>query len=255
MKKILTILLILCSICMVSCKWENINVFNIALPSTNKITNASYFERLHSTITQLYIQDSDNVHYSPEMAKSMPVDVTSEYIGDEWGIEDGEIGKAWKIELRDDLCWENGEKIVAQDFIDTIVMTKDCKFDVVNGWRYNGTEYGCDISEVGVKVSDNCLVLIYPDVHTIELLCERLSNSTFVLVHKKTYNECLNDYGTSVDKYLSYGPYKLEQFNEEGVRLVRNENWFGYKNLNNEYFETDEIIVEYLDDYSSKYSW
>ena len=41
--------------------------------------------------TELYIQGSDNKNYSLGMAKSMPVDVTSEYVGEEWGIEERKI--------------------------------------------------------------------------------------------------------------------------------------------------------------------
>ena len=63
----------------------------------------------------------------------------------------------------------------------------------------------------------------------------------------------INEYGTSVDKYLSYGPYKLVEMNQNVVRLVKNENWYGYKNYSEEYYQTDEIVFEYLEDYSNSY--
>lgn len=273
MKKVLTLILAFCSMFLISCNKDDLKVFNYCLPSKYKIKNISDFEYRSATRSQLYIQDSDNIYYVPEMAKSMPIDVTNEYVGDEWGIEEGEMGKAWKIELRDDLCWENGDKITAQDFIETVVFTQNCYFDVIKSSWYDRTNINegiIDINDVGIRAIDNSLILIYDDVYTMEYICKILNESNFTLVHKTIYDECFerdekgniilndynipeNDYGTSQDKYLSYGPYKLVQLDEEGVRLVRNENWFGYKDLSEEYYQTDEIVVEYLDDYSISY--
>lgn len=279
MKKVLILLLVFCSIFLISCNKETDKIFNIALPTTRKIEKiGSYltFSNLtvfNATKTELYIQDSDNIHYSLGMAKSMPVDVTSEYVGEEWGIEEGEVGRAWKVELRDDLCWENGDKITAQDFIDSMVIRMICPFDVIKGNSYKKSEIEggyIDISDVGIRAIDNSLILIYSYAQPTGILCKSLSENTFSLVHEKMYDECFerdvygniiedkygikeNNYGTSPDKYLSYGPYKLVQLDEEGVRLVRNDNWFGYKDLSEEYYQTDEIVIEYLEDYSTSY--
>ena len=56
-------------------------------------------------------------------AAALPVDVTSEYAGvGEWGIpadaKDGD-GWAYRVKLRDDLCWEDGTPIHAADFVDS----------------------------------------------------------------------------------------------------------------------------------------
>ena len=42
--------------------------------------------------------------------------------------------------------------------------------------------------------------------------------------------------------------------NQNVVRLVKNENWYGYKNYSEEYYQTDEIVFEYLEDYSNSYN-
>ena len=47
-----------------------------------------------------------------------PVDITSEYVG-KYGIEEGDAGLVYKINLRDDLKWETGEKITANDFVES----------------------------------------------------------------------------------------------------------------------------------------
>ena len=51
-----------------------------------------------------------------EMAAELPVDVTSEYVG-QYGIEEGDSLKAWKIVLNPNATWENGEPINADSFV------------------------------------------------------------------------------------------------------------------------------------------
>ncbi len=47
-------------------------------------------------------------------------DVSADYVGDKWGIKEGEKAKAWKITLREDLMWQNGDPIKAADFVYTM---------------------------------------------------------------------------------------------------------------------------------------
>lgn len=63
-----------------------------------------------------YNDTKDGYKLIPQMATAEPVDVTSDYVG-KYGIEEGDTAKAWKITLRDDLCWEDGTAIKAQDFV------------------------------------------------------------------------------------------------------------------------------------------
>ncbi len=63
-----------------------------------------------------YNEDRTSYALVPGTAAAEPTDVTAEYVG-KYGIEEGDTAKAWKISLRDDLCWEDGTKITAQDFV------------------------------------------------------------------------------------------------------------------------------------------
>ncbi len=63
-----------------------------------------------------YNETKDGYKLVPQMATAEPVDVTADYVG-QFGIEEGDTAKAWKIQLRDDLCWEDGTAIKAQDFV------------------------------------------------------------------------------------------------------------------------------------------
>ena len=51
-----------------------------------------------------------------EMASELPVDVTAEYVG-QYGIEEGDSLKAWKIALNPAACWEDGTPINADSYI------------------------------------------------------------------------------------------------------------------------------------------
>ena len=285
MKKIILLLItVVCILVLVSCKNDNFSennddgkcIFRYALPtgkSTPTISNISNTYLKYATITQLYLATSDEKSYIPGMAKSMPQDVTSEYVDEKWNIKEGDVGRAWKIELRDDLCWENGDRMTAQDFIDTIVVTYDCTLPIVNATSYTSQDVESgriNISDLGIKVVEDALVLICSKEYEQEELCSALYKSSFMLVDEDLYYECYaknpdgtlkkneygnytNSYGTSTDKYMSYGPYKLTKLDNEGVKLTRNENWFGYKDLGDGYYQTDEIIVDYLEDYSTSY--
>ena len=66
-----------------------------------------------------YNETKDGFVVVPEMAAEMPVDVTSNYVGEEWGIGEDETARAWLIELRDDLTWEDGTPITAYDFVES----------------------------------------------------------------------------------------------------------------------------------------
>lgn len=61
-------------------------------------------------------EDKTGYSITPEMAADYPVDVTAEYAG-KYGVAEGETGKAWRIALNPDACFEDGTKITADDYI------------------------------------------------------------------------------------------------------------------------------------------
>ena len=66
-----------------------------------------------------YNETLDGYKLVPDMAVGDPVDVTAEYVGEEWGIAEGDTAKAWKITLRNDIKWEDGTAITAADFVES----------------------------------------------------------------------------------------------------------------------------------------
>lgn len=63
-----------------------------------------------------YNDAMDGYEMVPGMAVGEPVEVTQDYIG-QYGLEEGAESRAWKITIRDDLKWEDGTAITAQDFV------------------------------------------------------------------------------------------------------------------------------------------
>ena len=62
-------------------------------------------------------ETNDGYVIEPAMAAEFPVDVSADYVGEQWGIAEGETGRAWKITLRDNLAWQDGTPIKAEDFV------------------------------------------------------------------------------------------------------------------------------------------
>lgn len=72
-------------------------------------------------------------------------DVTSQYVGDTWGIEEGATERAFKITLRQDLKWDDGKAIKAEDFVYTMQQLLAPEFQ----------NYRADTFYVGSKILHN----------------------------------------------------------------------------------------------------
>ena len=94
-----------------------------------------------------YNEDRTGFVVVPEMAAQMPIDVTADYVGEEWDIDEDETARAWKIVLRDDLYWENGDHITADDFIES---AKRLINPVANNYRADSL-YSGNLVVIGAK--------------------------------------------------------------------------------------------------------
>ena len=111
-----------------------------------------------------YNDDYSGYKIVPSMAKDYPVDVTSEYVG-KYGIVAGDDNKAYKIVLRDDLKFDNGEVINADSFVASMKLLlnpKAANFRADNVYKsgqlkiYNSEEYVKQNSyALGEFVSEN----------------------------------------------------------------------------------------------------
>ena len=85
---------------------------------------------------------------------------------------------------------------------------------------------------------------------------------TFYLLKEDVYEANKQDnggvikssYGTSADKFASYGPYKLVEYQEsKAVKLEKNENWYGFTSGEmDDYYQTTDIDLQMIDDHSTQ---
>ncbi len=103
------------------------------------------------------------------------------------------------------------------------------------GKQYDAMEYDGNVGFFAPSDYELVVVLQNPMEDNFYLRYELMTN--FFLVHVPTYKACekvvdgvyTNTYGTSVDTYVGYGPYKLTQYVEGAtIRLERNDSWRGY---------------------------
>ena len=65
-----------------------------------------------------YNETYDGYKLVPYMASQEPIDVTDLFYGN-YGIEEGDEHRAWAINLREDLAWEDGTPITAWDIVES----------------------------------------------------------------------------------------------------------------------------------------
>jgi len=73
-----------------------------------------------------YNETKDGYKMVEAMAVGEPKDVTAEFVG-KYGIQEGDKAKAYVITLRQDLKWEDGTKITANDFVESAKRLLDPK--------------------------------------------------------------------------------------------------------------------------------
>ncbi len=66
-----------------------------------------------------YNENKDGYVVVPEMATKDPEDVTAQYVG-QYGIAEGDTSKAWKLTIHNNIKWEDGTPIKAQDFVESM---------------------------------------------------------------------------------------------------------------------------------------
>ncbi|MGN1026283.1 MAG: ABC transporter substrate-binding protein, partial [Faecousia sp.] len=63
-------------------------------------------------------------------------------------------------------------------------------------------------------------------------------------------------YGTAIDKFSSYGPYKMVNYQEaKQIVFTRNESWFGYADSRYEgQYQTTDIVLQQIDEHTTQLS-
>ena len=126
--------------------------------------------------------------------------------------------------------------------------------------------------EVGIFVGDNEYELVIVLEKALDLIDENgnltykaaYNMSSLPLVHKATYEACkqepvtgstlwTSNYNSSVETTMSWGPYKLTEFQSGKYYIVeRNEHWYGYNMPENEgLYQTDRVYCETIGEWNT----
>ena len=86
-------------------------------PHTWETNDDSYVLGYLQTALYDFVLNGEKNGYTiiPEAAAELPIDVTADYVG-QYGIEEGESGKAWLIKLNPLVTWNDGTKINAETY-------------------------------------------------------------------------------------------------------------------------------------------
>lgn len=120
-----------------------------------------------------------------------------------------------------------------------------------------------DFSSVGIKKIDDYKFRLYLS-KPIEIDNLKLALTSPFLVDVEKYDKLtieltpskkMTSYATNTkDNYTSYGPYKIESYEfGKTVRLVKNENYYGYKdNKHLNQYQMDEINISIIENYETR---
>ena len=210
-----------------------------------------------------------------EMAQSAPIDVTEEYAGDKtYGVPSGaKEGYAFKIELRKDAKWEDGTPINADTYIYSMKQVIDPKMQNYRAANYYAGKYALANAYEYFKDggSYDSVGLIKNDDYTITIIYDLPMESEYDLYYNLSRNWIVKEdlyednkhpsgdltkttYGTDVETYSSYGPYKLVEWQSDKViRLTRNEEWYGWdlEEFSGQY-QTTDIVYNVLDEHATQ---
>ncbi|PWZ86852.1 peptide ABC transporter substrate-binding protein, partial [Staphylococcus pseudintermedius] len=185
---------------------------------TAKVTDSVSFDKFNQVYEGLYTLDGhDNAQ--PGVAKGQPK------ISDD--------GKTWTIELRKNAKWSNGDPVTAHDFVfawrrvldpDTASEYAYIMYDLKNAELINTGKK--KPSELGVKALDD-YTLQFELEKPIPYYKEMLAFGTFLPQNEKVVKKFGDRYGTTAEKAVYNGPFKVKQWAvEDKILLVKNDKYW-----------------------------
>lgn len=168
-------------------------------------------------------------------------------IAESWEVSDD--GLVWTFHLREDAIWDDDVPVTAHDFVFTYRMMATPEIgstnahlfdDVILNYTEAHYDEGKKPEDIGVKAIDDYTLeftLIKPCAYFPELL-----NGARPIRQDK-YEEWGEEYGSSLDKVIGNGPFKIETW-EPNVKMVfvKNEKYWDVENVKLE--KVNRYIVE-----------
>lgn len=189
--------------------------------------------------TNMYLNITENMYRKTGNGNEVELGLAAKH-------EESEDGLTHTFTLRDDIYWENGDPIVAADFVFGIQRSIDPESAVypstsdeiiVNADKIRAGEM--ELSELGVEAPDDktlVMHLAYPSA----IFDYDMSGGRWAPIQEKFYNEVgAENYGTSADNFMASGPYKIQNWQTSASEwsLVKNEN----------YYDHESVVIDQID--------
>ncbi len=147
------------------------------------------------------------------------------------------------LTLREGAKWSDGSDITVDDILYSFerVLTPDLGSEIAykyyiieNAEKFYTGECGFD--EVGVKADGNTIT--FTTAEPCDYFIDLLTGTMFSPVQKAAAEEFGDTYGTDVDKTISSGPFKMEEWvHDSTITLIKNE----------EYWDAENVKLEKID--------
>lgn len=143
--------------------------------------------------------------------------------------------------------WYGSDEINEEDYLDMAFYDKEieaAEFEDVGFFKTGDYELTVilysPLTSYFFKYYSNCYALVNEELYE--------AGKT------QTGDMIKTNYATSVDTYMSYGPYKLVSFQaDKEFRLTRNENWYGWTDGKHEgQFQTTDVVCSIVEDTSTQ---
>ncbi|WP_426450710.1 peptide ABC transporter substrate-binding protein [Staphylococcus xylosus] len=197
---------------------------DISSLDTALATDTVSFDIYNQVYEGLYTLDK-NDKAKPGVAKAMP--------------KESNGGKTLTIDLRKDAKWSNGDPVTAHDF--EYAWKRVVKPDTASEYAYimydlkNAEEINMgkkDVDELGVKAVDDHTLKVEL-TKPIPYINEMLAFATFMPQNEKAVKKAGQQYGTTADKTVYNGPFKVKDWKvEDKIQLVKNDDYWDKKAVN-----------------------
>lgn len=198
--------------------------------------------------------EAHNLICDPLVRNVAAKDNTSENIpaaAESWEVS--EDGLTWTFKLHENAKWSDGEPLTAKDFEYTLKLMADPNTAAVNAWLFDGVienfgealyNNGKTPDDIAVKAVDDTTLeikLVHPASYFLELV------GSLYPVRQDKYEEWGEEYGSSADKIICSGPYKVESWSQNTeLVVVRNENYWDAENV-----KLDKIVQKVIQESST----
>ena len=167
--------------------------------------------------------------------------------------EESEDGKTYTFHLRKDMTWSDGSPLTAQDYVYTMKKMADPQAGATAAWLFCGIvenfsdalyDKGKTPDEIGCEAPDDDTFVVHlehPTAYFTEILHQ------FYPVQEKAYEKWDSKYGSTPDKLVCSGPFKLKKWDQNTEVVVeRNDNNWNAKNV-----QLDEIHLKIIQDHAT----